>query len=512
MAVLQSSQNSDLCVISDRSPLKGGINGETRDQAGNRDQRPSKQEQRETLDLLLAPMSPNRVSRHFRHVHGKQISAWKIKRVVRAQGERIASINARMDRVASRKISIVQIDETFKGRWVSILVVIDAVTGYILHLQWLERRNTDAILDQLRPIASLLKNAKLVMTDGAPYFPAVVKELCPNARHQICLVHVMRGLYAHLRPHKTGYMDKLREFQSATEAVRKNDAKKRNKRYSRKKLRQKLKYWKVKRKKARTERGVRTYQKGILKKYPELRELNEKINLIGAKLRSLERTIEGVEERGVRLRQEREAAEKDKNKAWGKYMVKCRLFHRFYRLFQLTGREYQEKRKTMILRLRGRISDGCELSKEILRILTEVKNLDGINKEGCPVRLNLNFINTNAVESINSQVRPYLECLRKITDSPYVRTYLRLVRLYLNTTRPFSGGRSDTSPIERYGYELRGRNYLDLLLDGLPPGPQYGANLPGIDLSRAAPNLVGKCEFQRAGRTKSFRQKGKNKK
>ncbi|MBD3254049.1 MAG: hypothetical protein GF383_03110 [Candidatus Lokiarchaeota archaeon] len=512
MIVLQSSQNSDLCNTSDRSPLKVGINGETREHARNRDHLPSKQEQREILDLLLAPMSPNRISRHFYHVHGKQISAWKIKQVVLAQGEQIASINARMDRVASRKISIVQIDETFKGRRVSILVVIDAVTGYILHLQWLEQRNKDAILDQLRPIRALLKSVKLAMTDGAPYFPAVVKELCPNARHQICLVHVMRGLYAHLRPHKTEYLEKLREFQSATEAVRKNDAKKRNKRYSRKKLRQKLKYWKAKRKKARTERGVRRYQKDILKKFPELRKLNEKINAIGAKLRSLERTIEGAVERGIRLKQEREGAEQKKNKAWGKYMVKCRLFHRFYHLFQLTGREYQEKRKTMVSRLRQRISDGCELLKEILRILTEVRNLDGINTEGCPVRLDLNFINTNAVESINSQVRPYLECLRKITNSPYVRTYLRLVRLYLNTTRPFSGVRSGSSPIERYGYDLRGRTYLDLLLDGLPPGPQYRTNLPGIDLSRAAPNLVGKCEFQRAGRSKSFRQKNKKKK
>ncbi|MBD3338406.1 MAG: hypothetical protein GF353_04825 [Candidatus Lokiarchaeota archaeon] len=512
MHVLQSSQNSDLCVTSKRSPLKVGINGETRDQARNRDHLPSKREQRETLDLLLAPMSPNRVSRHFYYVHGKQISAWKIRQLVLAQGEQVASINARMDQVASRKISIVQIDETFKGHRISILVVIDAVTGYTLHLQWLERRNKDTILDQLRPIRALLKNVKLVMTDGAPYFPAVVEELCPNARHQICLVHVMRGLHAHLRPHKTEYVGKLREFQSATEAVRKNDAKMRNKRYSRKKLRQKLKYWKAKRKKARTERGVRRYQRDILKKYPELRELNEKINVIGAKLRSLERTIEGAVERGIRLKQEREAVEKEKNKAWGEYMVKCRLFHRFYRLFRLTGREYQEKRKTMISRLRGRISDGCELSKEILRILTEVRGLDGINTEGSPVRLDLNFINTNAVESINSQVRPYLECLRKITDSPYVRTYLQLVRLYLNTTRPFSGGRSGTSPIERYGYELRGRNYLDLLLDGLPPGPQYGLNLPEIDLSRAAPNLVGNCEFQRAGRSKYIRHKNTNKK
>lgn len=487
MCVLRKSQNPNLLDENDGSHLKVDINGETPVQP--------KLELREVLDLVMGPMTPNRISRHFYHVYGKRMSAWKVKRVVLALGERIAAVNERLDRVVSRKISIVQIDETFKGRRVSILVVIDGVTGYILHLQWLERRNEDTILAQLRPLRHLLKDAKLVLTDGASYFPAVVKELCPDARHQLCLIHVMRGLYPHLRPYKAEYTDKLRKFQSASEAVRRNDEKKRNKRYSRKKLLQKLKYWNTKRKKARARLGVRPYQKGILKKYPELKDLNEKINLIGARLRSLERTIEGLVERGARLREEREATKRKKNKEWGKYMVKCRLLHRFYRLFQLTGREYQEKRKDMISRLEGRISEGCELSKEILRVLTEVRNLDSVNKEGCPVRLNLNFINTNAVESINSKVRPYLECLRKITNSPYIRTYLKLVRLYLNTTRPFSGERSDTSPIERYGYELRGRNYLDLLLDGLPPGPQYGANLPNLNLSRAAPRMAGNCQI-----------------
>ncbi|MHA1726898.1 MAG: hypothetical protein ACTSXH_19005, partial [Promethearchaeota archaeon] len=87
------------------------------------------------------------------------------------------------------------------------------------------------------------------------------------------------------------------------------------------------------------------------------------------------------------------------------------------------------------------------------------------------IQLNLQFINTNAIESINSRLRPYLESLRKITNSSYMTTYFELLRLYLNTTRPFSGRRSETSPVERYGHDLRGKNYLDLLQDGLPSGP-----------------------------------------
>ncbi|MHA1724861.1 MAG: hypothetical protein ACTSXH_08480, partial [Promethearchaeota archaeon] len=70
-----------------------------------------------------------------------------------------------------------------------------------------------------------------------------------------------------------------------------------------------------------------------------------------------------------------------------------------------------------------------------------------------------------------------------------------LLRLYLNTTRPFSGSRSETSPVERYGHDLRGKNYLDLLQDGLPSGPKYGLHSSKIELSQAAPNMVGRCNF-----------------
>lgn len=197
-----------------------------------------------------------------------------------------------------------------------------------------------------------------------------------------------------------------------------------DKRYSCKKLKQKLHYWEEKRDKARKERGVSPYQKGILDSYPELRDVNDEINVIRASLRSLKNTIEHLKDRIARLKQEQKLVEEQKNKAWGKYMVKCRRLHRFYHLFRLTGQEFQVARKKIVSHLHKESAKGCELSEEILRILTEVKSLATWNMENCPIWLNLNFINTNAIESINSRVRPYLECLRKITDSRYIRTYL----------------------------------------------------------------------------------------
>ncbi|MHA1292949.1 MAG: transposase [Promethearchaeota archaeon] len=489
------SQNSDLFKENAGFQFKDCINGEICSHNDNRNCPFTRSEQRQILDLLLVPMSPNRISRHLSCVFRKNISPWKIKKLLLSYGIKIRKLNERFDRIARRKIIIIHIDETFKGQKISVLILIDAITGYILHLEWLERRTEEAISKQLSPLRELLKNVILVITDGASYFLENVKKLCPDAFHQICLIHVMRGLYTYLQTYKTNYQEKLRTYQSLIKTQKNIKMKKKEKRYSRKKLLQKLNYWKQKRRNSRDAYRVTPYQKGILDRFPELRKINEKINLVRAKLRSLEYTIEKLGEKEISLKVQTEIALEQKNKAWGEYMVKCRLLHQFYQLFNLKEEAYQKERFKLLSKLQQKNIEKCEFSREILRILLKAKHLDTVNKAECPVQLNLKYINTNAIESINSRIRPFLECLRKITNSLYIKTYFDFLRLYLNTTRPFSGIRSDTSPLERYGYDLRGKDYLDLLQDGLPPGPQYEIYKPHIDLSYAAPNMVNNFKF-----------------
>ena len=495
MSILHLSQNSDPIRKNAAFQLKDSIKGEISSPRGKRSSSAPTLEKRQILDLLLVPVSPNRISRHLSQVYRQEISAWKIKQVLLSHGPKIRQLNTKFDQIARQKLIMIHIDETFKGRKVSILVLIDAITGYILHLGWLERRTEEVIFNQLKPLQKILKNVILVMTDGASYFPEVAKKSCPDAFHQICLIHVLRGLYVYLTPYKTSYTQKLRTYQLLTKNLQENKKKKEEKRYMRKKLLGKLKYWKQKRQAARKARGVLAYQRGILDKFPELRKINEKINLVRTKLRSLELTIDKLREKENLLKYQLEEALKEKNAAWGVYMVKCRLLHQFYRLFNLKEEGYQKERARLVSKLQRKMYNTCKLSEEILRLLLKAKHLDSVNKAECPIQLNLQFINTNAIESINSRLRPYLESLRKITNSSYMTTYFELLRLYLNTTRPFSGSRSETSPVERYGHDLRGKNYLDLLQDGLPSGPQYGLHSSKIELSQAAPNMVGRCNF-----------------
>ena len=45
----------------------------------------------------------------------------------------------------------------------------------------------------LEPLYMMFSKVELVLNDGATYFPKIVKELFPNAEHQLCLVHIERN-------------------------------------------------------------------------------------------------------------------------------------------------------------------------------------------------------------------------------------------------------------------------------------------------------------------------------
>lgn len=495
MRVLRESQSSDLLEESECLPLNPCINGEINSPNDPYSYTFTELETKQVLDLLLFPASPNRVARHFSQALRRYISPWKIKQLLLSFKPKIDALNERFDKIAGRKVVIIQIDETFKGQKVSILVVIDAITGYIFHLKWVDQRTEVMISTQLKPLRELLHNAKVIMTDGAPYFPEVAKKLCPSAIHQKCLVHVLRGIYPYLQPYKTSHQQHLRKFHTKRKAIISVKEKIKEKRYMRKKLKQKLKYWKQKRNKVRKKYHVVPYQKGILERYPKLKKMNKKINVVRAQLRSLNKTLANLDKKEIKLKTQKGQAFQDKNHAWGIYMAKCRTLHQFYRLFNLKGETYENERRKFVANLKKKKKENCELIQELLRLILKTRNLDTVNHADSPVQLDYHYINTNAIENVNSLIRPYLECLRKITDSHYIDTFFSVLRFYLNTRNPFSGPRSDTCPIERYGYDLRGRNYLDILQDGLPRGPQAGLFMQKIDLAMAAPNLSQHCKI-----------------
>lgn len=453
-------------------------------------------EEKHILDLLMTPMSPNQVRRHFSNVFKQQRKCHKIRQVLLMKKRRIRCLNSKFDFIACQTLSLLEIDETFKGRKISLLVVIDTLTGYIFHCQWLKSRSKKGILDALESKRELFYNCILVLTDGAPYFPEVVHELCPFAKHQQCLIHVMRNLYPCLRSVQSKFRCAQVKFTGLNHSLKEKNQKLNDVKVSFKKWKQKKSYWIKKRENLFIMHNIHPYQKNILSQYPELKIINSKINNIQSYLRAANISVAGhiakINQTIGDISQQKAIV----HKSWGIYMRELKLLYRFYNLFHVTNKEYEVERQKLLKSLPNFMDTPCELAKNIRRVLTTIKNLDTVNRENSPVRLTRNFINTNVIESANAKIRPYLDHLRKIGNTEYCRIYFELIRLKLNTSRPFSGIRNKTSPLERIGYKMRNRTWLDLIFDGLPPGPQSELFLPKLNWELACPQRIKNCIIQ----------------
>jgi transposase-like protein len=427
-------------------------------------------ETRLILDLLAKNNSPNDIKDHLWNVFKLRRKYHAIRKVVLRNAKRAQRINNIFDLWACQTVMLIEIDETFKGRKVSLLVVADSLTGYIFMIIWLPKRSESALIAALTPLKDLFWNVKLVLTDGAPYFPKVVKEICPNAKLQRCLIHILRNLYPHILPQRQAYYGALKKVQKTRVIYLESLANHEQRLKKLNALKKQLKYWKDKRLMTQARLGVKKYQKNINRDYPELKTIYDRINIIQAQVRSMKTTAIHDREHLPLLKEDIAQAERWKNHAWGLYMKFLHILYDFYNLFRRSPKKFHAEREKYITKLVD--NPATDLTKAILTVLTEVKEISTIYQEDCPVRLSRNYINTNVIESINSRLRPILDKLKKLQDTPYLKSVLEIVRLRLNASRPYSGSRSKQSPIERCGYDLKSRTWIDLILNGLPPGSQ----------------------------------------
>jgi len=242
-------------------------------------------------------------------------------------------------------LSLLEIDETFKGRKISLLVVIDTMTGYIFHLQWLKSRSKKGILDTLASKRELFYNVVLVLTDGAPYFPEVVKELCPFAKHQQCLIHVMRNLYPHLRPVQGKFRKAQTKLQALRLCLKEKKLKLKGVKSNLKKWKQKDSYWTQKRENAHIRLNIRRYQRNILNRHPCLKKINLKINEIKSYLRAAQISELNHKSKINQKILEISLQEEVTHHLWGIYMRELNLLYRFYDLFHLTDKNMGKKDK-----------------------------------------------------------------------------------------------------------------------------------------------------------------------
>jgi transposase-like protein len=442
-------------------------------------------QERLIIDLIGKANSPHEIEDHVWNVFRIERKYHAIRKVVLKTAKKAQRINHFFDLLACQTLLLVEIDETFKGRHISLLVVVDALTGYIFMIMWLPQRSKEEIIKAMAPLKDLFENVQLVLTDGAPYFPDVIKEICPNAQHQRCLIHILRNLYPFIIPQRQafiGAMKKVSKAKAIYQAHKENHAIRLRELDA---LKHQERYWEKKRTNIQTALGIKRYQKNIYQQYPQLKKLYNRINGIQAIIRPMSETAKHDRERLSLLKGDIDQAIVLKNIAWNLYMKSLHVLYEFYNLFRRSPAKFDAAREHYLTKLVNRPT--TDLSKAIIRVLTESKDLSTIYTKNCPLKLNRNFINTNIIESVNSRLRPVLDKLKKIQNTPYLSAILELIRLRLNASRPYSKLHSESSPIERCGYKLRSRTWIDLIFNGLPPGPQSQKTLGNLNLEESYP-------------------------
>ena len=431
---------------------------------------------KEILSLLMNGVSPNGIRRHFKDCRSIKLTRSYIRTLVISYGKVIKKINKKFDTIAARMISILEMDETFKGMKKKILVVMDSLTGYVFLVKQIAQKSKKCIINALNSLDIDFNNVKLVLTDGAPYFPKVIQTVFPHAKHQICLVHVMRTLSSELRKLKEPYTKTKEKRKEISEKIKKEKEKQSERIYNNKLLKQQYDYNETERKKEYKRLNIKKGKKGIHKAYPHLKKRNLKLNSLDNRIKSFNKTIKNTRKKILRLKEMEKTAKKEEYKQWNLYMKECKIYWGFYRLFFYSNKKYQ-KRKTAFLKRLDNLTKN-DLIEKIIDLLTTVPGLDAINRESADFPLKRNFQNTNGIESFNSRFRSLLDTLRVLKRSIYSDTLFQLFRLYINTTTPTTSSRGNCSPIELYGYDLREKSTVEIIIDGLPSGPQYEVFLP----------------------------------
>jgi transposase len=251
-----------------------------------------KQFHKHLLDLVRKRVSINAIKNHFKDLFDIHLNRNEIVDIIKRYSKIAKRKNRLLDEYICKQLYILEIDEIFKGQKYMLLVVVDKVTGYVYLIQSLPDRKTETIINALQPLKHLFQKVEIIFTDGASYYPEVVRELFLNAIHFICLLHVLRNLTKRTFPKKKAYKNATKKYMKHQLKIQEFRLKSKERIHKLHLLEKKKIYYTQRREILRARYGFLPYQKNIKGLHHDYDKCSQKLNEIKSKQRSLTRTIE----------------------------------------------------------------------------------------------------------------------------------------------------------------------------------------------------------------------------
>lgn len=424
---------------------------------------------KDVLYHLMLPLTPNGLREYYRY-YDLKLDNFPFQDLLERAGRLAEKVNTFLLQKISDLVIYLEADETFKGRNTIFLVVIDKFTGFLLFFREIRNKKQGTIRTALEPLRDAFPNVKVVFTDLAVYYPKVVEDLFPGVDHQLCVIHGLRSLFGEYNKIRHRFLKAQGQAKIKSEQLEnyKVDIRKRQKIVSKK--RNALNRQLQKRNELYLMLGIKSHQKGIYQKFPEIKKIAKKINKKCAEVRSMTTTLSGNYNKRRKLKQELDFLTQDVNTLWGKYMESRRLWKRFKRLLrgEITDFSKEWKRFTEILNKAKNVHDLNPFVVKIQHLMTDYPNLFTLAGQGKTSILAPNFWNTNRVECFNGIFRSFSDLRRHFPCIKQTDALCALWQLYYNTTPRRSKKGDHLSPIERYGINLNGRDWVSLLFEPLP--------------------------------------------
>ena len=89
------------------------------------------------------------------------------------------------------------VDELHLGRY-TLLLATDPLGDFPVAFALVDANDQDHMRRFLKNLANWGFSPEVVITDGSSLYPAVLAELWPDARHQLCIFHVMQDITSHV--------------------------------------------------------------------------------------------------------------------------------------------------------------------------------------------------------------------------------------------------------------------------------------------------------------------------
>jgi hypothetical protein len=411
------------------------------------------------VDLKVDCLSYFEIKNHVKRIYGVEISRNYIADVIIEAGRRARHLNGIYDSKVRGNFKVIEIDETFQGRNICYLGVVDKESQYLLLLVQLKDRSAETISFVLGSIAETLEILELVITDGLPAYKNMITSIFDGVVHLFCHVHAYRVFLREIEPINAAARKAWKKWSEASQDIDKLKhellLKKRCLVRDEKRLAKLIEardmYYK--------EHGIKKYSKKAAWT-PERVWFKNQLDLDRVKARSRRTTIKNKQAKIAKRTTEMEAL---KAAYWEKKQASlqsARLVAAFKRLLDAPWEQFDTER-VRLANVLGRSS--LEIAGKITRFLEQNPHVHATSKQDFETICPPWFANTNTIEGLFGICRPVLDKAKRFGQSRQSIALLDLLRLKHNMSPPNTGPHVHESPLQRAGVNSPYKDYLDAL-------------------------------------------------